>query len=174
LESNSEFLGFRIFTIVEYIFIAYYLYINISSATYRRIIIWVSSLFLAFCLFDLFTSKSNTFDSLPAGIEGMLVIVFSLFYLFEKIKQPNSLFLYSTSGFWIIVALIIYFSGTFFLFIYSQSYFNDPDFQREYSLMIAIFNILRNIIFAIAILIKSDVKTPNPIVQNKKPFDFQP
>jgi len=124
--------------------------------SFKRSIILLSLLFIIFSIFDFFYSKSNTFDSNPTGIACILILSYSIYYLFEKIKTPDSLFLYSTPNFWIVVSLIIFFSGTFFIYIFSQSNFNNPEFKSTFNIINSSFNILKNLLFSIAFLIKPE------------------
>jgi hypothetical protein len=55
-----------------------------------------------------------------------------------------------------VVALIIFFSGTFFIFIFSQSNYNVPEFKSTFTLINSIFNILKNLILAMAFVIKPE------------------
>jgi hypothetical protein len=160
--TNNQFITYRIFTLVEYSLVTSFLYINIKSKGFKRIIVILSVLFLTFSIFDLINSGSKTFDSSPTGIACILILSYSIYYLFEKIKTPDSLFLYSTANFWIVVALIIFFSGTFFIYIFSQSNFNNPDFKSTFNIINSSFNILKNLLFSIAFLIKPE--------KGKQPF----
>ncbi len=154
--TNNQFITYRFFTILEYILLSSFLYFNIKSKVFKRIVFILSILFIVYSIYDLINSKSNSFDSRPTGIACILILTYSIFYLFEKIKTPDSLFLYSTPNFWVVVALIIYFSGTFFIYIFSQSNFNDPGFKSLFSIINSSFNIFKNLLFSIAFLIKPD------------------
>jgi len=154
--TNNEFITYRIFTLLEYFLLSYFIYFNLKSKLFKRFIVILSTLFLLFSIFDLINSKSRSFDSSPTGIACILILSYSIFYLFEKIKNPDSLFLYSTSNFWVIVAFIIFFSGNFFIFIFTQSNYSDPAFQSVFTIINSSFNILKNLLFSIAFLIKPD------------------
>jgi len=154
--SNNYFIGLRIFTIVEYLLLSAFIYSIIQSTQLKKLIIIFSTLFLLFSIYDFYKSSEISFDSVPTGIAAILILFYSLYYLFEKIKRPDTLFLYSTPDFWIVVALIIFFSGTFFLFIFSQNNYNDPKFQSTFQIINNSFIILRNLLFAVAFLIKPE------------------
>lgn len=154
--THSIFIGFRLFTILEYFFITFYLYSIIKNLNFKFLIKVLSFSFLTYSIFDYFQSKSNTFDSNPTGVACILILFYSIYYLFEKIRTPENLFLYSTPNFWIVVGIILFFSGTFFVFIFSQSNYNDPSFQSAFQLINTSFSILRNLLFSIAFLIKPE------------------
>jgi hypothetical protein len=67
----------------------------------------------------------------------------------------------------VVVALIIYFAGTFFPFIYAQSHMLEDKFVSEYDLIHDPLYIIKNLLFAFAMLIKDKtIKSPYPM--NKK------
>jgi len=154
--TKNEFLAYRIFTIIEYLLISSYLHYIIKSISFKKLILILSIGFIIFSIFDLINSKSNSFDSSPTGVACILILFYSIFYLFEKINKPDSLFLYSTPDFWIVVALIIFFSGTFFIYIFSQTNYNDPTFKSTFTLINASFSLLKNLMFSIAFLIRPE------------------
>lgn len=82
------------------------------------------------------------------------MITWCIYYLFEKIKEPDSLFLYNTPMFWVVVGLILYFSGAFFLYIYSQNNMNDDTYRATYEVVNAGFNALKLILISVAFLVK--------------------
>jgi len=151
---QSVYISLRIFTIVEYSILTIFLYRNIKSDIFKKIILFCSSLFLAYAFFEFFQSNLQEFDSIPSGIESLLMICYCIFILFEKIKEPDSLFLYNTPIFWIVVGLILYFSGTFFLYIYSQNNLKNPEYVKTYDFVNSAFGILKNLLFSVAFLVK--------------------
>jgi len=154
--TKKNFIGFRIFTVIEYLLFTAYFYSITQSKTFKKLLYFLSILFLGYSIFDFLMSGQGSFDSIPTGIAAILILFYSIYYLFEKIKKPDTLFLYSIPSFWIVVGLIIYFSGTFFLFIFSQNNFNNPAFKSTFSLINNSFIILRNLLFAVAFLIKPE------------------
>lgn len=152
--SHKPYLGFRLFTIVEYCLLTALLFKHIKSRRFKKVIQFISILFIAFALFDIFQGKSDSFDSYPSGLECILIIAYSIYYLFEKINEPDSLFLYNTPMFWVVVGLILYFSGTFFLYIYSQNNVGNDSFKMTYKFVNSGFNILKLVLISVALLVK--------------------
>ncbi len=127
----------------------------------------ISALIGIYLLYDLFSSTYNSFDSVPSGITSLVFLIYCISYLFEKVQDPTSLFLYSSPTFWVVVALIIYFAGTFFPFIYAQSHMLEDKFVSEYDLIHDPLYIIKNLLFAFAMLIKDKtLKSAYPM--NKK------
>ena len=121
----------------------------------------------SYLLYDLISAANNSFDSIPSGITSLVFLIYCIRYLFERVNDTTSLFLYSSPVFWVVVALIIYSAGTFFPFIYAQSHMKEDQFKSEYNLIHDILYILKNILLACAMLIK-DVTVNSPYSMNKK------
>ena len=79
-----------------------------------------------------------------------------IYYFFDQLKESNTLLIYSSINFWIIISFLIYLSGTFFLYIYSDSMLNNKAFLKEYIIINSSFIILKGILLAIAMLMKPD------------------
>jgi hypothetical protein len=62
--------------------------------------------------------------------------------------------IYASINFWIIISFLIYLSGTFFLYIYSESRINDKTFIKEYIIINSSFIILKGILLGVAMLMK--------------------
>ncbi|MGN6803152.1 MAG: hypothetical protein ACTHJN_14715 [Ginsengibacter sp.] len=94
------------------------------------------------------------FDSITSGIECIIVFFLCISYMFIQLKGANTLTIYSTFDFWVVITFLIYFSGTFFLYILAQSMGRDVSFQKQYFIINITFNILKNILLCIAMTMK--------------------
>ena len=80
-----------------------------------------------------------------------------IYYFFDKLKQPDTALIYASTNFWIIISFLIYLSGTFFLYLYSDSnMLENKVFQRQYIMINSSFYILKNVLLGIAMLMKPD------------------
>ena len=100
----------------------------------------------------------NSFDSIAVRCRIYLIILLCIYYLIVQLKGTNNLFVYSTSNFWIIITFLIYLSGTFFLYIMAENMINDKAFRIQYIIINSVFNIIKNILLSIAMLMK-----PTPV-----------
>lgn len=162
--TNNVLLSYRIFTVIEYICCTAFLYSIIQNPQFRKLILVLSLTFIGFAIFDL-TRNSSTFDSTATGIVCLLILTYSIYYLFETIRNPANLFIYSTPNFWLVVALVIFFSGTFFLNIISNHSFENESSTAMFSLIISAFNILKVAFITVAFVIK-----PENTTNKKKPL----
>jgi hypothetical protein len=118
-------------------------------------------LFSIWC--DLFLPESKSFSSLTAGVEAVLIISMCIYYFFDQLRQPNTLVIYSSINFWIVISFLIYLSGTFFLNIYADSLITDKAFQKQYILINSSFVILKAILLGIAMLMKPAADNSQPV-----------
>lgn len=101
----------------------------------------------------LFISFGNlNFQSLIFSIENIIIIPFCVLYFYEQINKPDTFFIYLSKSFWIILGIIIYVTGTLFVFMYVDSLPKSE--QYKYWIINLIFNTIKNILFAIGIAIK--------------------
>lgn len=140
------------FTIIEYLVFAGFLWSILKNELLRKILLGVSIAFTLFCLYPLLIRpKIGNFDSVQTSIEAIVVIIFSLIYLFEEINKPQVAFIYSSYKFWVIIGMFLYMAGTFFLFIYASTL--SAKEVNSYWIINYISNILKNVLFALAIVI---------------------
>ena len=162
----SVYLRFRIFTIVEYCFLTSFLLIVKKKKKVKRVILSLSGIFLLISGFELLTSQADTFDSVPVAIEAILIIIYCIYFLYEQIVTPIPKLIYASPDFWIVVALLLYFCGTFFLYIYSQNYLGDSDFNKKYDIINSFFYIVKNVILGLAMCVKAEAN--KSLVAQKK------
>lgn len=82
-----------------------------------------------------------------------------IYYFFDQLKQTNNLAIYTSINFWVIIAFLIYLSGTFFLYIYADAMLSDKVFLKIYLIINSSFYILKNVLLAIAMLMKPNNTT---------------
>lgn len=98
---------------------------------------------------------------MPLSVECLFYIVLVLFYFFEKIKYISEISLYLIPSFWISIALLISFSGTFFLYLFSISMSKDPSFKNQYHIIYGCFTIIKNTLFLMSVLVNKNVVEAN-------------
>lgn len=168
--TKKEFLSYRLFTIGEGLCFGYFLYQIIKNANAKKLLIVSGAIFLLFAFFDLKNSNAETFDSFPTVIECLILLSFAIYYLYEQIKDPNNLFLYNTPNFWIVVGIILFFAGNFFLFIYGQSSSRKPDWKNTFRLINGVCSLLEYTLFLVAFIIaRNTSKNQNSNIIVKKP-----
>ena len=157
IQSEKIYILFSIFTVLEFSFFCLFYYYIVPNNKTKRYIFPLWLCFILFSFIDFFyVNRMNGFDSFTSGLQTLLIIGMCIYYLFFQIKGSNNLYIYSTSNFWIIITFLIYLSGTFFLYIMAETMIKDKAFRIQYIYINSIFNILKNVLLSIALLMKSE------------------
>jgi hypothetical protein len=152
-----QLLSNRIFLVSEFIFLSLFYY-HILIGKLKRVVIPVAVLsFVTHSVYDYYTSKSGEFTFMPLVAECFFFILVIVYFMYEKIQYSVSSPIYYLPSFWISVAFLIYFSGNFFLFLFSKSMFNNPDFREQYTLIYSTVTIMKNIFLCTALITNSNL-----------------
>ena len=158
--------GFRQFTILEYSLLTLFVLSLTKTRIFRKLILGLSVSFYAICFFDGLKSGSSSFDSIPSGYSAILLIIFSLFTFYELVKAIDQTFIYEKPKFWFTTAYIMYFAGTFFIFISAQNNFQNPEYFSVFQSLNDFFTIIRNILLSIGFVI-NPIRDPSYSIENK-------
>lgn len=164
--NKLTFILLSIFTVIEYLSFAYIIYHLIKNSLLRKIIIFISPVFVLYSIVQYFTSSTTNIDSITITVENIVILSFCLFFFYEQLDVPEVTFIYLSYKFWVVLAILIYSTGTFFFFMFSSSMSNDQ--WETWSLINYVFSILKNAFFSIAIIMKKDNSDNNYL---KKPFN---
>ena len=145
------------FTIAEYSLFAYFLFVSLVEKKFKTLLIICSVLFYTIALFTIVAKNRESFDSLSASLEASLLILFSILYLYEQITDPAVLFVYHSKKFWIVIAFLLYFSSTLFLFIYAVTLTSQQ--HTNYWGINNIFDIIKNLLFVVSFAMKKNKQT---------------
>ena len=164
--SQIKFYFFSFFTVVEYTLFSVFLYLNFKSKLIKQLIMGALPLFYLLVTYYIINkNQAKNFDAIPASLESILIIVFCVSFFFEQIRDMEVSFIYSSKTFWIIVAILVYMSATFFLFI-SAEFFTQQE-RQNYWFINSISNLIKNLLLAIAFIIPN--YKPRPM--DERPFN---
>lgn len=149
LPYSYKYVFYTLFTLFEYLLFSYFLILAIKSRLFHRIMYLAAVFFILFIICYLIVARNQRIDSLSIGIETILIIVYSFYFLWEQMNNTSTLFIYSKYEFWIITGLLIYLAGSFFIYIYANQI--DEKFIYNYWFLTNVFYITKNIFFAIGI-----------------------
>ena len=162
-----------IFAIIEYSFFSTFFYLCIRNEKFKKLILIVFAISLGVELLLFYSPKVNIGFWTPL-IVAILIVIYSVFFFYEEVNSPKTLFIYQSYNFWIVVGCIIYVSGTLFLFLYTSD-IQDKQKNSLWSINI-VFEIVKNIFFSIAFIVARNNKQ-NTIEQDsydtnmfEKPF----
>jgi hypothetical protein len=150
---------YPVFTIIESLFFAGLFYTIIKKQSLRKLIIVATIVFsislIVYYYYNYIVLKGRpVLDSIPIGIETILIFVFTFFYFYEQMNDTTSLFIYSKPSFWAVLGILLYLAGSFFIYIFA----NQVTVKElgKYWIITNISSILKNIFFTIAIYIQAN------------------
>ncbi len=170
LESKNYagYILYNIVPVVEFGFISYVIAFAINKKRFTQILIVT---FLAFfCLaiwISFFSASIYSITSLLDGIKGVFTISFCIYFFYDQLRKPDSILLYTTQLFWIIIAFLIYVAGTFFLYLLAENEIENPAFRNNYVIINSAFIIIKNILLCVAMTM-----TPPPPTTATDPDKF--
>lgn len=143
------------FTFFEYLLFVVFLYLNLKKAKAKNALLITSLCFFIFIVIYFLTVKLKGIDSVPIGVETILILIFSFYFLFEQMNDTTNLFIYSKYGFWIIMGMLIYLAGSFFIYIFSAQLLAEHKNNEvaKYWMFTNVFSILKNLLFSIGIIL---------------------
>ncbi|HEY8387020.1 MAG TPA: hypothetical protein VIK74_00370 [Parasegetibacter sp.] len=145
------------FTICELIFAMLFFHFVFQHPIAKKVALGIAGAFLIYSSYYFYVEREfGYYGSIPATVESIIIICVSIYYLFEQINSPQSFFIYLTPQFWVVIGLLIFFAGSFFLFIYASD-FSKSELARYWNINYT-FNILKNLFFSIGFLMKNNKK----------------
>jgi len=148
------------YTIVEYSFFAFFFYAAFRNKRTKYIPIIGTLLFYGIVSIT-FYQKTRNFDSLSASMEAILMIIYSIIFLYSQIASPEIVYVYNTKKFWIVIAIFLYFSSTLFLFIFAGDIASPQ--SSSYWVINNLFEILKNSLFCISFAMKKNGTKQNSL-----------
>ncbi len=149
LSAKSRDFIYPFFTVCEFIFFAFFLRFHIKNKTVQKLILASTALFVLFAISEVFIIKLSGLDSVLIGVESIVIIIFSFYYLYEQMNDVSDQFIYNKFHFWITVGIMIYLGGSFFIYIFANQV--DKNILQQWWIITVILYIVKNIFFVIAI-----------------------
>lgn len=111
----------------------------------------ITVLFVVFQIIYITTITHKRLDSIPIGVETILVFIYIFFFFYEFSKQIKDVFIYNHYSFWIAVGIMIYLGGSFFFYILINN-LNTDEVDR-YGDMTYVAETIKNLLFALSIYV---------------------
>lgn len=158
-----------IYTTFEYSFFTYLIAVSINNKKIRRFIIFFSITFIIFqAAFFSKIQYLDTLDSISIGIETILLFIYIFLFFFDHSQNNKSGYIYNHPAFWLSVGILLYLGGTFFFNIL-VNYMSKAE-AHNYWNYTSIAEILKNLVFTVAILITSRQHKLTSIHQSQVPY----
>ena len=157
---------------VEIVCISLFYFKFINEINLKRIVIIVALMVLLFAIIEgIVIEGIFNYPSIALAPGGIMIILWSLLGFYELLKLNNNIPIYKEPMFWINSGILIYFAGTFFLFLLNDYFMkNDPHSASIFNNINLFLNVLVNIIYSIGVYKKGNEIKIVPIPISKKKF----
>ena len=149
-DKKTYFLILRLFTIFEFSSISFFLFYALKSPVFKKLILINICIFIIYASVDYIINDKTKFNNHSSIVSSLVLISYIVYFFYEKMKTVVMYPLYQTISFWICVAFFLYFSGTFFFFLFSQSSL-DPQFKKQMKLIYGLVTLSKNIILSLSL-----------------------
>jgi hypothetical protein len=160
------FLIIRCVIVFEFTFLSFFFYYLLKNKRKKIFFISVTIAFIAYSVYDYLSTSKSDFDYFPLVVESLFFLILIPYYFYEKMQFSIASPIYQSPDFWISVSFLIYFSGNFFLFLYTKVMSADPQFADQYNIIYDSFTILKDTLLCIAIFVNKSRS------QNNKQFNI--
>ena len=144
---------YEVFTLIEIFLFLAFIYTQVKSHKTKSLAIVVGILYtIFFLIYTLLLKAVRGIDSIPIGVETIIILGCSFYYLYERMNDTTTLFIYNTYQFWIILGIVLYLAGSFFIYVFA-SYLRNYDDIKQFWMITNVFSTIKNIFFCIAIYI---------------------
>ncbi|WP_345253070.1 hypothetical protein [Flaviaesturariibacter amylovorans] len=145
---------YSIFTALEYGLFAFLFFLFIANTKAKKGIYLISfGFYLFWCLYRIF-GKYRVLDSIPIGVETILILLMAFWYLFEQMDKVTDGFIYNRYHFWIACAIMLYLAGSFFCYIFANQV--DKSIINIFWMFTNIFTTIKCSFFLVAMLVAVD------------------
>ncbi len=146
---NNLFMS-RIQGMVEFILLSLFFIQIFSSSKQTLLIKAFIFMFMGVAAFDLYLNGFNSLDNISLTTECILLMIYSLLAFFHLLQNPVHDKILSAPLFWFNTAILMYFSGNLFLFVFSN--YLENHFAKVSPALCGIHSLL-NIVFYLLISI---------------------
>jgi hypothetical protein len=139
-----------LYTYLEYSFLTGIILFHLQEKRIKTLIKINSIAFLVFLIVYNILTKRQRIDSVPIGIETILIIIYSFFFFQQFLKSNISKNVYEYPSFWLVVGLLIYLGCNFFFNILFNHISNEQ--IESFWHLTYIPEIIKNFLFSMVIL----------------------
>lgn len=157
-EGGIQTLVYYLFTILEFGLLTYVFAEGIKPFLKYNFFWGVAISFLFFVLTDMiWISGISQFNSYSTAIEGLILIFFALIFFYKTLHELKIRFLEREPLFWISAGVLLYFSSSLFIFLFSN-YVNSSTTALFIIWGIhGIFSILLNVFYSTALWVRPNL-----------------
>jgi hypothetical protein len=146
----------KAYILVEFIIVSN-LYISIlkNNKSSQFIVLSICS-YLIYWIYSFYKSSFTEFEFKPLVVECFFFTILIVYYFYDLMRNNFTIPLYRMPVFWLSVAFLIYFSGNFFLFLYSDVIRTDPNWGNQFTVIYSTIALLKNGLLCTAIIVNKN------------------
>lgn len=140
-----------VFTFIEFSVFSMLIYKILAHKNFKKLILISMGLFLIFQVAFIFTAQIQKLDSVPIGVETILIFVFIMLFFYERFQDITAEPLFAHPGFWLSLGMLLYLGAS--LFFYLLINYLDPQQRGMYGFITYIADITKNLLFVLALFV---------------------
>ena len=146
-------LGYHLFTAIEFTFYLLIFREILSGNFIRQLISWMIPLVWVFKLIDItYITGTDQFDNVAITIQALTCIILCICFFHQTLQQLRIGRLECYPPFWICAGILVYFSGSLFIFLFSTYIVNQGNsFYFLHWSLHTFFSLLKYVAFSIGL-----------------------
>ncbi len=158
---------YHLMTVVEFVFYSYMYYEIAKNTRYKKWIRFIVFSFIIFAVLNTIYLESiyTDYNSNTRTVASLILISYAISYFYRMLKELTAETVEENDMFWFNTAVLIYFSGTFFLSLFLKVFFDEAEkieafneFLKQIYYLQYILYIILNILLAKAIWVSQRSK----------------
>lgn len=139
---------FHIYTVLEHSLITLIFIEIIKKKGFKTIALSGLFIFYLFVITDIiFLEPLNTFNSNIRSVQGVITLLYCVFFYYSIFDDAKVVELSNYPYFWLVSGMILYFSGTLFLYVFGDQIVSNKKYVDYYQIH-NFFNIIQNTFYA--------------------------
>ena len=150
---KSNLFAFHIYQVFEFCFVSYFYSVSVKGLM-SKLFPYLVLIFTALCIFNFFYIQKghSQFNSYTRSLEAIIIIIYAVIYLLKQSSTENSYRFGDLPDNWVNIALLIFYSCTFFVFAFANQLLTEGLFVNfiawtSYNAVLLLENILFSIAF---------------------------
>ncbi len=139
---------FHIYTVLEHSLITLIFIEIIKKKGFKTIALSGLFIFYLLVITDIiFLEPLNTFNSNIRSVQGVITLLYCVFFYYSIFDDAKVVELSNYPYFWLVSGMILYFSGTLFLYVFGDQIVSNKKYVNYYQIH-NFFNIIQNTFYA--------------------------
>ena len=139
---------FHIYTVLEHSLITFIFIEMINKKGFKAIALSGLFIFYLFVITNIiFLEPINTFNSNTRSLQGVITLLYCVFFYYTIFDDAKVIDLSNYPYFWLVSGMMLYFSGTLFLYVFGDQIVSNKKYVDYYDIH-SFFNIVQNTFYA--------------------------